>query len=65
MFRPPGYTRMRPFILAVAAVAVLAGCRRPAAGAPSAIAWVTDYDQALAQAKAAGKPLMVYFTMDG
>lgn len=36
-----------------------------AGGSGGKVPWVKKYDQALAQAKATGKPLMVYFTMDG
>ncbi len=36
-----------------------------AGGSGGKVPWVKKYDQALAQAKASGKPLMVYFTMDG
>ena len=29
------------------------------------ISWVKDYDQGLKEAKESGKPIMLYFTMDG
>lgn len=48
-------------------LALAAACALPvfAGGSGGKVPWVKKYDDALAQAKAAGKPLMVYFTMDG
>lgn len=59
---------MRPFLCA-AALAAAVGCEQGkgssgAGGGGGAIAWRDDIDQALADAKAAGKPAVIDFHAD-